>query len=243
MSEKNITESVPAGKKRRLRSWWSAAGVCLCLMMAAAGFVLYVLVSGVTDLDMRLSRLEAQDNTATTSTMLSTLQSQISTLQAGLADNQQRVATLQKETEARTGPSQELATLQASAARLQQAQQEMAARLSRLSALTEQLNVLKRVPAAAIPAQEKTPTDVKKPLPVKPRSTALVAHYAPFVLTGVERRGAESWAAVAPRGYHSLSQIALIGEGETVSGWTLVRAGYSEATFRVNGHLTALKVE
>ncbi|HFE6723687.1 TPA: DUF3438 family protein [Salmonella enterica subsp. enterica serovar Newport] len=35
-----------------------------------AGFVLYVLVSGVTDLDTRLSRLEAQDNTATTSTML-----------------------------------------------------------------------------------------------------------------------------------------------------------------------------
>ncbi|HAU6510528.1 TPA: hypothetical protein JEK83_000530, partial [Salmonella enterica] len=72
---------------------------------------------------------------------------------------------------------------------------------------------------------------------------AVVARHAPFVLTGVERRGAESWAAVAPRGYHSLSQIALIGEGETVSGWTLVRAGYSEATFRVNGRLTALKVE
>ncbi|EEL6108398.1 hypothetical protein XI51_11485, partial [Salmonella enterica subsp. enterica serovar Typhimurium] len=89
MSEKKITESVPAGEKRRLWSWWSAAGVCLCLMMAAAGFVLYVLVSGVTDLDTRLSRLEAQDNTATTSTMLSTLQSQVSTLQAGLADNQQ----------------------------------------------------------------------------------------------------------------------------------------------------------
>lgn len=240
MSEKKITESVPAGEKRRLWSWWSAAGVCLCLMMAAAGFVLYVLVSGVTDLDTRLSRLEAQDNTATTSTMLSTLQSQVSTLQAGLADNQQRVAALQKETEARTGPSQELATLQASAVRLQQAQQEME---TRLSALADQLNALKAVPAAATLVPEKTPTEVKKQLPVKPRSTAVVARHAPFVLTGVERRGAESWAAVAPRGYHSLSQIALIGEGETVSGWTLVHAGYSEATFRVNGRLTALKVE
>lgn len=239
MSEENITESVPVGGKRRLRSWRSVAGVCLCLMMAAAGFVLYVLVSGVTDLDTRLSRLEAQDNTATTSTMLSTLQSHVSTLQAGLADNQQRVAALQKETEARTGPSQELASLQASAARLQQAQQEMEIRLS---ALAEQLDALKAVPAAATPAPEKTPTEVKKQLPVRFRSMA-VAHHAPFVLTGVERRGAESWAAVAPRGYHSLSQIALIGEGETVSGWTLVRAGYSEATFSVNGRLTALKVE
>jgi len=241
MSETNITKSVPSGKKRRLRSWWSAAGVCLCLM-AAAGFVLYVLVSGVTDLDMRLSRLETQDNTAATTSTLSALQSQVSTLQAGLADNQRRVATLQKETEARTEPSQELASLQASAARLQQAQQEME---TRLTALAEQLNVLKAVPAAATPSPEKTPAKAKKSLPVKsrPASATVVARHAPFVLTGVERRGAESWAAVAPRGYHSLSQIALIGEGETVSGWTLVRAGYSEATFRVNGRLTALKVE
>lgn len=148
--------------------------------------------------------------------------------------------TLQKAAEARTGPSQELASLQASAARLQQAQQEMAARLN---ALAEQLNALKAVPAAATPAPEKTPIEVKKQLPVKSRPTAVVARHAPFVLTGVEIRGAESWVAVAPRGYHSLSQIALIGEGETVSGWTLVRAGYSEATFRVNGRLTALKVE
>lgn len=240
MSEKNITETVPAGEKRSRWSWRSAVVTCLCLTMMAAGFVLYVLVSGVTDLDTRLSRLEAQDNTTTTSTMLSTLQSQVSTLQAGLTDNQQRVAALQKETEARTGPSQELASLQASATQLQQAQQEMAVRLN---ALAEQLNALKAVPVAATPAPEKKPTEVKKTLPVKPRSTAAVARHAPFVLTGVERRGAESWAAVAPQGYHSLSQIALIGEGETVSGWTLVRAGYSEATFRVNGRLTALKIE
>lgn len=178
--------------------------------------------------------------TAHADNALSTLQSRISTLQAGLADNQQRVETLQKAAEARTGPSQELASLQESAERLQQAQQEME---TRLKALAQQLNALKAIPAAATPAPEKTATEVKKPLPVKPRPTTVVTRQAPFVLTGVERRGAESWAAVAPRGYHSLSQIALIGEGETVSGWTLVRAGYSEATFRVNGRLTALRVE
>ena len=66
---------------------------------------------------------------------------------------------------------------------------------------------------------------------------------APFVLTGVEKRGAESWAAIAPRGYSNLSQVALVGEGETVSGWTLVSAGYGEATFRVNGRLTVLRAE
>ena len=65
----------------------------------------------------------------------------------------------------------------------------------------------------------------------------------PFVLTGVEKRGAESWAAIAPRGYSNLSQVALVGEGETVSGWTLVSAGYGEATFRVNGRQTVLRAE
>jgi hypothetical protein len=37
--------------------------------------------------------------------------------------------------------------------------------------------------------------------------------------------------------------VALVGEGETVSGWTLVSAGYGEATFRVNGRLTVLRAE
>ena len=69
------------------------------------------------------------------------------------------------------------------------------------------------------------------------------ARTAPFVLTGVEKRGAESWAAIAPRGYSSLSQVALVGEGETVAGWTLVSAGYGEATFRVNGRLSVLRAE
>lgn len=71
----------------------------------------------------------------------------------------------------------------------------------------------------------------------------MTGHAAPFVLTGVERRGVGSWAAVAPRGYSGLSQIALIGEGEAVAGWTLVSVGNGKATFRVNGRVTDLKVE
>lgn len=57
-------------------------------------------------------------------------------------------------------------------------------------------------------------------------SAAVRVSSVPFVLTGTERRGAESLAAVAPKEYTSLSQIALIAEGESVAGWTLVHAGY-----------------
>ena len=66
---------------------------------------------------------------------------------------------------------------------------------------------------------------------------------APFVLTGTERRGAMSYAAVAPRGYTSLSQVALLGEGESVAGWTLIHAGHEQATFRVNGRQVQVRVE
>ena len=102
-------------------------------------------------------------------------------------------------------------------------------------------------PAApvAAPVKKNAPA-AKKPRPADTRRAApslRVARNAPFVLTGVEKRGAESWAAIAPRGYSSLSQVALVGEGETVAGWTLVSAGYGEATFRVNGRLTVLRAE
>ncbi|HFK1644812.1 TPA: hypothetical protein ACG05K_005325, partial [Escherichia coli] len=131
---------------------------------------------------------------------------------------------------------------------LQDAQQGLE---TRLSALTEQLTALKSQPApapaapVAAPVKKNAPA-AKKPRPADTRRAApslRVARNAPFVLTGVEKRGAESWAAIAPRGYSSLSQVALVGEGETVAGWTLVSAGYGEATFRVNGRLTVLRAE
>ncbi|EFN7779853.1 Tat (twin-arginine translocation) pathway signal sequence, partial [Escherichia coli] len=73
--------------------------------------------------------------------------------------------------------------------------------------------------------------------------TSRTSRQAPFVLTGTERRGAMSYAAVAPRGYTSLSQVALLGEGESVAGWTLIHAGHEQATFRVNGRQVQVRVE
>lgn len=73
--------------------------------------------------------------------------------------------------------------------------------------------------------------------------TPRTSRQAPFVLTGTERRGALSYAAVAPRGYTSLSQVALVGEGESVTGWTLIHAGREQATFRVNGRQVQVRVE
>jgi hypothetical protein len=70
-----------------------------------------------------------------------------------------------------------------------------------------------------------------------------VVSKAPFVLTGVEQRGTSALAAVAPQGFSDLSQVRLIGEGESVAGWTLVSTGYGQATFRVNGRLQTVSAQ
>ncbi|UNA34438.1 hypothetical protein LOF13_11830 [Klebsiella pneumoniae subsp. pneumoniae] len=120
---------------------------------------------------------------------------------------------------------------------------------TRLSALTEQLTALKSqpapAPAAPVAAPVKKTRLLQKPRPAD-TSCCSVPSRGPQCAFCADRRGeagAESWAAIAPRGYSSLSQVALVGEGETVAGWTLVSAGYGEATFRVNGRLTVLRAE
>ncbi|EPD4243401.1 Tat (twin-arginine translocation) pathway signal sequence, partial [Escherichia coli] len=89
-----------------------------------------------------------------------------------------------------------------------------------------------------------SPVVQKTARPATARSGMLrTSRQVPFVLTGTERRGALSYAAVAPRGYTSLSQVALLGEGESVAGWTLIHAGHEQATFRVNGRQVQVRVE
>ncbi|EPL9213602.1 hypothetical protein M7782_20455 [Enterobacter hormaechei subsp. xiangfangensis] len=172
----------------------------------------------------------------------------MTTLRAGLQDTRKKLGEMQQELSAAAKQAGSDDAVRQSLRTLQDAQQGLE---TRLSALTEQLTALKSQPAptpaapVAAPVKKNAPA-AKKPRPADTRRAApslRVARTAPFVLTGVEKRGAESWAAIAPRGYSSLSQVALVGEGETVAGWTLVSAGYGEATFRVNGRLTVLRAE
>lgn len=94
------------------------------------------------------------------------------------------------------------------------------------------------VPAAPSATARIIPKHKSTPVKSSPRNAVpRVTRKAPFVLTGVEQRGTSAFAAVAPQGFSDLSQVRLIGEGESVAGWTLVSAGYGQATFRVNGRL------
>ncbi|PNO64563.1 hypothetical protein [Serratia marcescens] len=109
--------------------------------------------------------------------------------------------------------------------------------------------IVPSTPSTAVPPAPSATAPITpkhKPVPIKssPRNAVpRVARNAPFVLTGVEQRGTSAFAAVAPQGFSDLSQVRLIGEGESVAGWTLVSAGYGQATFRVNGRLQTVAAQ
>ncbi|EGK7841993.1 hypothetical protein IO217_003929 [Salmonella enterica] len=63
----------------------------------------------------------------------------------------------------------------------------------------------------------------------------------PFVLTGVERRGGQSYAVVLSAGTGSdWSQLKMLSPGESYRGWTLVSTDGNRAAFQVHGHIQQL---
>ena len=250
MSEQQPFHTDPAPARKRF-SWrpgrrfilGTAGGVALACILAL-GYTAFTL--GISNLDERLTRLESQGSTAASAETVAALQSDVTTLSTGLQDTRKNLGEVQQRLSAVAKQTGSDDAVRQSLRALQDAQQGLE---TRLGALTEQLAALKTHPAPAAPVAapvKKTEPAAKKPRPADTRRAApslRVARNAPFVLTGVETRGNDSWAAIAPRGYSSLSQVTLVGAGETVAGWTLVSAGYGEATFRVNGRLTVLRAE
>lgn len=249
MNDETPTPSAHDRKGRRTTRRIIYGGVAVVIAGVLAGGV-KIATLALTDLDSRLTRLESRNSLVATTEQLSALQSDVKALQKVLAEGKQRVMQLQAKMVAQVSQGEDTTSLRQTLESLQETQQAQA---RQLKALTEQLNTLASKPASPQvkkTPEKKTPAVTPKPAankgkshPVRARRSTPVVRNAPFVLTGVERRGAESWAAVAPKGYSSLSQIALVGEGETVAGWTLLRAGYGQATFRVNGHTVRVNVQ
>ncbi|MDR3430729.1 MAG: plasmid transfer protein [Rouxiella aceris] len=88
-------------------------------------------------------------------------------------------------------------------------------------------------PSGSAATSERKPktSRVKKSL----RTTRTVPLVAPFILTGIEQRGGQSFAVVAPRGATSLSQMQLLSQGDSAFGWQLRSIEGNQAVFSVNG--------
>ena len=137
-----------------------------------------------------------------------------------------------------------LAALQQKVEALDKQQKEQAASVTTLKTGLSSLQELVRAHqrpanvAAVVPAVTSGTVMVKK----KPTPKAQRPVTAPFVLTGIERRGGIAFAAIAPQSATQLTEIALMEPGETRQGWTLQSITGQQAQFRVAGQTRTLTV-
>ncbi|EGI4356414.1 Tat (twin-arginine translocation) pathway signal sequence [Escherichia coli] len=257
MSEQQeMMTPVPADKPttRRCSLLRGVAVSSLILLVMVTGVALYLTGRGMLAMDTRLATLEQQQRERLTPAALAPLQSRLSELEAKLQTESARLAQLARQPVLTASQQTQLKELPASLEQIQAAQKALSLRLDTLAALAEksQSRAVQSESPSASGTEKKDVSGMKGASPVVQKiarpatarsGTSHTSRYAPFVLTGTERRGALSYAAVAPRGYTSLSQVALLGEGESVAGWTLIHAGHEQATFRVNGRQVQVRVE
>ncbi|HCQ9020560.1 TPA: Tat (twin-arginine translocation) pathway signal sequence [Escherichia coli] len=254
MSEQQeMITPVPADKPTtRRRSLLRGAAVgSLTFLVMVTGVALYLTGRGMLAMDTRLATLEQQQGERLTPAALAPLQSRLSELEAKLQTESARLAQLARQPVLTEVQQMQLKELPASLEQIQAALKALSLRLDTLAEKPQSRAVQPESPSASgtgkkdvSGTKEPSPVVQKTARPLTARSgTSHTFRQAPFVLTGTERRGALSYAAVAPRGYTSLSQVALLGEGESVAGWTLIHAGHEQATFRVNGRQVQVRVE
>jgi hypothetical protein len=247
MSEQQeMMTSAPADKpttRRRSRLRGVAVGSLILLIMVTGG-TLYLTGRGMLAMDTRLATLEQQQGKWLTPAALAPLQSRLSELEAKLQTESARLVQLARQPVLTEVQQTQLKELPASLEQIQAAQKALSLRLDTLAALAEKSSVSPVVASATAESRPEVTKTTETARPAAVLSGApRTSRQAPFVLTGTERRGALSYAAVAPRGYTSLSQVVLLGEGESVAGWTLIHAGHEQATFRVNGRQVRVRVE
>ncbi|EHS5456275.1 hypothetical protein KV802_001221 [Salmonella enterica subsp. enterica serovar Corvallis] len=164
------------------------------------------------------------------------LQAQLTTLQQHFEASQMQLGDM--------AGKPALAALQQKVDALDKQQSEqtasVAALRTELSSLQEQIRALNQRPTNTTVVSSVTPGAVtvkKKPTPKAQRSVS-----APFILTGIERRGGLAFAAIAPQSATQLTEITLMEPGEIRQGWTLQSITGQQAQFRVAGQTRTLTV-
>ncbi|EBW3293929.1 hypothetical protein DPD00_19665 [Salmonella enterica subsp. enterica serovar Bijlmer] len=229
-----MNDSVKASARPARSKLWAIVryGFGGVVLFALSGTT-YISLKSVQVLSAEVSQLktvlQGSPDIAPLQAQLTTLQQQFeaSRMQLGGMADKPALAALQQKVEALDKQQNEQVAL-------------AAVLKTGLSSLQEQVRVLNQRPtnAAVVPAV--TPDAVavkKKPTPKAQRSVS-----APFILTGIERRGGLAFAAIAPQSATQLTEIALMEPGETRQGWTLQSISGQQAQFRVAGQTRTLTV-
>lgn len=201
------------------------------LVLFALGGTTFISLKSVQVLSAEVSQLKT---TLQGSPDIAPLQAQLTTLQQQFEASRMQLGGM-ADKPALTALQQKIETLDK-----QQSEQaaSVAALKTGLSSLQEQVRVLNQRPANAVVTPAVTPdaAAVKK----KPTHKTQRSATAPFVLTGIERRGGIAFAAIAPQSATQLTEIALMEPGETRQGWTLLAITGQQAQFRAAGQTRTL---
>ena len=204
------------------------------LVLFALGGITFISLKQVQLLSGEVSQLktalQGSPDIAPLQAQLTTLQQQFEASQMqleGMADKP-AFAALQQKIEALDKQQREQTTSEA-------------VLKTELSYLQEQVRASNQRPdnvATVVPSVTPDAVAVKK----KPTQKTQRPVTAPFVLTGIERRGGIAFAAIAPQSATQLTEIALMEPGETRQGWTLLAITGQQAQFRVAGQTRTLTV-
>ncbi|WP_142418308.1 hypothetical protein [Citrobacter braakii] len=223
-----MNESVrPARSKLRAIVCYGFGG----LVLFASGGTTFISLKSVQVLSAEVSQLKSalqgSPDIAPLQAQLITLQQQFEASRRQLGDiaDKPALAALQQKIEALDKQQREQAG-------------SVAALKTGLSSLLEQIRTLNQRPtsAAVAPAVAPDAVAVKRNPTQKTQRPAT----APFVLTGIERRGGVAFAAIAPQSVTQLTEISLMELGETRQGWTLLAITGKQAQFRVAGQTRTL---
>ncbi|MBF1995477.1 plasmid transfer protein [Serratia symbiotica] len=188
------------------------------------------LTSNVTAMEIRLNTLEQQVT-------------ELAKLPAEVQSNNEAQATLrealQQFRDADTGSRQDVAQVLTRISTLEHDVKQSAVALGEINRqLTQKAVEPEKAKAAPV---EKTATPVKKNNRSARRAATPVA---PFLLTGIEHRGGQTFAVIIPRGVSEISAMHLLSPGDGLMGWTLrATEGKRAALFMVSGSEHRLLVQ
>lgn len=233
--------------------------VLFTLMLAGSLIALIVMGSVISDLNIRVNTLDAafrSGQIGQLTTTVSTMEERIKTLEMEAAALTKLHATIQTVSdeqatlrnsmhqlqEAVNGSSQDAAQLQARLKVLENDAQKTSTALTDLSRQQAQKPVEAGKPGAgSSAAKARSAVAAKK---INRSARQVVMQKAPFVLTGIEHRGGQTFAVVIPRGATQISAMRLLSAGDAIQGWMLRSLDDSRsALFVINGREQRLHVE
>ncbi|KHE02692.1 plasmid transfer protein [Pantoea stewartii] len=189
------------------------------------------LSSNVTIMQEKLKKLEkqvsalapVQDKVTSMSTEQLKLSTRVNQLSDASLSDQQSVEQLQQQ--------------------LGQLRQEVQTSASAVEALKQQAVATPKAPEPEKAKPQPSQKAVSSPKKAKRSVRHAVMPAAPFELTGIERRGGQTFAVVIPRGVTVISSMRLLSPGDGFMGWTLRALEGNAALFSVNGSAVRLQVQ